>query len=438
MKKRIPPVAIIFFSFLIAIVVGTLILKLPISLRDGASITWVDSFFISTSAICVTGLTPVANIAETFSVFGKIILAVLIQIGGLGCITVSSFFFLIIGAKLGIDDRYLLKEALNQDKVSNVLKLLKSIMKITLIIELCGAILSFIVFSQYYDILPAIGISLFHSISSFNNAGFDILGSNSLIAFKDNVLLNGITMSLIVLGGLGFIVIIDLLKNKFNYKKLTIHSRIVLLMTLSLIVVGTIGLKVAMKDDMTWLQAVFHSVSARTAGFSTINCLALTTSSVLIMCVLMVIGASPCSTGGGLKTTTVFTIVKSMLSFSRGKQTITNNRRISEESKLKAFTLFFFAISMILMASVLILLIENSNSHVSLSSVLFEASSAFATVGLSMGLTPYLSVGSKFIISILMFFGRIGPITIMGMWNSSWNKPNINNIEYLEEKIIIG
>lgn len=438
MKKKIPPVAIIFLSFIVTIFMGSLILMLPISLKDNVSISWVDSFFISTSALCVTGLTPIADIGATFSVFGKIILALLIQIGGLGCISVSSFFFLVIGAKLGIDDRYLLKEALNQDKVSNVLKLLKSIMKITLIIELCGAILSFIVFSQYYDLLPAIGISVFHSISSFNNAGFDLLGSSSLIGYQDNIFLNSITMSLIVLGGLGFIVIIDILKNKFNYKKLTIHSKIVLLMTISLIVVGTLFLKISMKGEMTWLQAVFQSVSARTAGFSTINCLTLTTSSVLIMCVLMVIGASSCSTGGGLKTTTVFTMVKSMLSFSRGKPTITSNRRVSEESKLKAFTLFFFAISMISLSTIIILMIEEANANVTLPVVLFETCSAFATVGLSMGFTPYLSIASKFIICILMFFGRIGPITIMGIWNTRWNKPNVNNIDYLEEKIIIG
>lgn len=436
--KKIRPVFIIMLSFFAAILVGTILLKLPISIQQGKSISWVDSFFISISAICVTGLTPITNVGATLTVFGKIVLTLLIQIGGLGCISVASFFFLIIGAKLGINDRYLLKEALNQDKVANVLKLLKSIMKITFIIEFIGAIVNFIVFINYYDFWSAIGISIFHSISAFNNAGFDILGDNSLINYSSNILLNINTMALIILGGLGFIVIADVIKNRFNFKRMRIHSKIVLTMTLSLIIVGTIFLKISMGDNISWLQALFQSVSARTAGFASINCMTLTSSSILIISTLMLIGASPTSTGGGIKTTTVYTMVKSMISFARGKQTLVGNRRISEESKLKAFTLFFFAITFILTSTILILLIEESKSNISLSTVLFETTSAFATVGLSMGITQHLSTLSKLIICLLMFFGRIGPITIMGMWNSNWNKPGINNVEYLEEKIIIG
>lgn len=436
--KKLPPVAIILISFLATILVGTLIFKLPISLQEGKSITWMDSFFLSTSAITTTGLVTFSNIGATLSVFGKIVLAIFTQIGGLGCTTIATFFFLAIGAKLGIGNRYLLKEALNQDKVSNVLKLLKSIIKITLIIELFGAIVNFIVFSKYFDIGSAIGISLFHSISAFNNAGFDILGDNSLINYGDNILLNVNTMLISLLGGLGFIVIADLLKNKFNLKKLKIHSKIVLTMTFSLLISSTLLLKLSMGNNINWLQAVFHSVSASTAGFATINCATLVNAAALILSILMVIGGSPASTGGGIKTTTVYTMIKSMISFARGKPTIVNNRKISEESKLKAFTLFFFVVTFIGVCVVAILIIESNNESITTTNVLFEACSAFSTAGLSMGITSNLTIASKFILCLLMYVGRIGPITIMGMWNTNWNKPNINNVEYLEEKIIIG
>ena len=329
---------------------------------------------------------------------------------------------MVLGAKLGIKDRYLLKEALNKDNVSNVFKLLKAIVIITCSIEVIGAVVNFIVFSQYYEFLPAIGISVFHSISSFNNAGFDILGSSSLINYSNNLLLNINTMALIVLGGIGFIVLLDLLKSKFNYKKLTIHSKIVLSMTFWLIIGGTLIIKLT-GDNITWLQALFQSVSSRTAGFATISFANITGAAILVMCIFMLIGASPSSTGGGIKTTTVYTMIKSMASFSKGKQTIVKNRRISEESKL---------------TSVMILIIEKNNTNISLSTVIFETFSAFGTVGLSMGITSQLSMASKLLICCLMFLGRLGPITIMGIWNSNWNKPNVNSVEYLEEKIIIG
>ena len=208
-------------------------------------------------------------------------------------------------------------------------------------------------------------------------------------------------------------------------------------MTFWLIIGGTLIIKLT-GDNITWLQALFQSVSSRTAGFATISFANITGAAILVMCIFMLIGASPSSTGGGIKTTTVYTMIKSMASFSKGKQTIVKNRRISEESKLKAFTVFFFAISVILLTSVMILIIEKNNTNISLSTVIFETFSAFGTVGLSMGITSQLSMASKLLICCLMFLGRLGPITIMGIWNSNWNKPNVNSVEYLEEKIIIG
>lgn len=436
--KKIPPVVSILISFLLAILMGTLLFKLPISLQDGASLTWMDSFFLSTSAITTTGLITFSSVASTLSVFGKIILAILIQIGGLGCITITTFFFLAIGAKLGIGDRYLLKEALNQNNVSDVLKLLKSIIKITITIELLGAFINFFVFVQDFDFLSAIGISLFHSISAFNNAGFDILGNNSLTNYQGNVLLTINTMAISILGGIGFLVIKDLLINKFNFKKLKIHSKIVLTMTFSIMLASTLLVKLSMGKDISWINALFHTVSASTAGFSMIDCATIASASMLILSMVMLIGGSPASTGGGIKTTTVFTMIKSMISFARGKPTMVGNRKISEESKLKAFTLFFFVLSFIGLCVMSILIIESNNSTLGVGNVLFEACSAFSTAGLSVGVTKSISAISQFILCILMYAGRIGPITIMGMWNTNWNKPSVNNVDYLEEKIIIG
>lgn len=437
--KKTSPVIIIFMSFLVAILLGTFLFMLPISLKEGKSITWMDSLFLSVSAISTTGLTTIPNIATTLSVFGKVILAILIQIGGLGCVSVAAFLFLTLGARLGISDRYLIKEALNQDKVSNVLKLLKSIMKITFTIELVGAIISFSVFIKDYSFFEAAGISIFHSISAFCNAGFDIIGDSSLVRYNDNILLNLNTMAISILGGLGFIVIKDIMVNKGNLKKLKVHSKIVLSMTFFIILTTTLLVKTSQGSQISWLESLFHSVSASSAGFSTISCLTLNSASILILSIVMVIGGSPASAGGGIKTTTVYTMIKSMFSFARGKQTLTwNKRRISEESKLKAFTLFFFATAFILLCVIFILIIEGNNSNVGVGNVLFESCSAFSTAGLSLGVTRVVSVPSKIILCLLMLVGRIGPITIMGMWNSNWNKPGVNKVEYLEEKIIIG
>ncbi len=436
--KKIKPVTLIMLSFLVAILIGTLLFKLPISVKDGKYLTFMDSFFLSTSAISTTGLTTFTDVSSTLSVFGKFVLAILIQIGGLGFITIATFFLLAVGAKLGMGDRYLLKEALNQNKVSDVLKLLKSIIILTISIELIGAFFNFFVFIQDYDFFSAVGISLFHSISAFNNAGFDIIGPDSLVRYKDNILLSINTMVISLLGGVGFIVIRDLIKNKFNLRKLKLHSKIVLTMTASILIAGTLLVKLSMGNDISWLQAIFHTVSADTAGFSTFNCATLTTASTLILSIVMVIGGSPTSTGGGIKTTTVYTMIKSMISFARGKQTIVGNRRISEESKLKAFTLFFFVMTFISTCMIAILTIEGNNPNINIGNVLFESCSAFSTAGLSMGVTQNISIISQLILCLLMYVGRIGPITIMGMWNNNWNKPGINNVEYLEEKILIG
>lgn len=439
-RRKVSPAIIIASSFVIVILIGAILLMLPISIAEGYTLKPIDALFISTSSVCVTGLVPVMNVGLNFTPFGKIIIAILIQIGGLWSVTIAIFVLTILGVKIGISERFLIKEALNQNTASGLIKLIKRIVIITFSIEFIGFIINILVFYGDYPFWEVIGISAFHAISAFNNCGFDILGyETSLVPYANDLLLNINTSVLIILGGLGFIVIYDVI-TKWSWKRLAIHSKIVIKMSLFLIVIGTILLKVNELDNISWLQAYFISVSTRTAGFSTVDFNTFKYVSILVVILLMFIGASPVSTGGGIKTTTFYTMIKSVTSFSQGKKTITYNRKISEETKLKAFTLTVLAAFAIIFVMTLLMIIEekNPNYQMTFLNILFESTSAFGTVGLSMGITPHLFPLSKFILCLMMFFGRIGPFTIFSLWNRNWNRPNNNDVEYIQEKIIIG
>jgi len=436
-KKTISPLIVIVLSFIGIIVVGILLIKLPFSVQDGQFISWVDAIFLSTSAVCVTGLSTIGNLGDTLSIFGKIVLGLLIQIGGIGIVTIAIYVLVILGIKVGVTERYVLKEALNQHSISGMIRLVRSIIFTTLIIESFGMIINFIVFIQDFDFWSALGISAFHSISSFNNAGFDILGATSLQAYSGNILLNINTMLQIIIGGIGFIVISDILKKR-SWKSLTLYSKIVLKTTMFLIVFGTLLIKLLEPNNVTWLQAVFQSVTTRTAGFSTIDISLFSYTTLAVIMVFMFIGASPNSTGGGVKTTTFYIIFRSTVSFLQGKPTIINNRKIEDDNRSKAFTLVLLAMSSIFVVFIIVSSIEMNNPHMSFISVLFETISAFGTVGLSLGVTPYLYSGSKIILSLLMFLGRLGPITIFGILNKNWGHPYVSSVDYASEKILVG
>lgn len=269
-KLKIHPYVLIILTFLGVILLGTICFMFPWSVKSGERLNFIDSLFMATSSVCVTGLT-VINPAAKLSVFGKIVMAILMEIGGLSFITIAVCFFAIIGGKIGIGNRYLLKEALNQNSLAGIVHLVKRIILISMIIQCIGVILNYFALMSYYnyDFVKTLGASIFHSIASFNNAGFDVFGNQSLILFKDNILLNISTMFLILCGGLGFIVIEELV-TKRNIKKLSIHSRIVLIMTAVLTILGMFLFKFSMYDEITWLQALFTSVTCRTAGFTTI------------------------------------------------------------------------------------------------------------------------------------------------------------------------
>lgn len=443
-RRKLSPAAIIVFSFIGVILLGTVLLLLPFS-TTGDNLSFIDALFVSSSTVTVTGLMPVSNVGMTFSVFGKIVLASLIQIGGLGWVTLYAFILTTLGVRIGINDRIVIKKALNLDSASGLLNVVKRIVIITFSVQAFGFILNLITFWGDFPFWKMIGISAFHAISSFNNCGLDILGvSNNLVNYSGNILLNFNTTLLVFLGGLGTIVIYDILKKR-SYKKLTIHSKIVLKVSLLLVILGTLMLKVSERDNITWLQAYFTSISVRTAGFATVNYATFKNASLIIMMMLTFIGASPVSTGGGIKTTTFYTIVRSITSASQGKKTLTHNRKISEEDKLRAFTLFFISIAVIISGAIFLLLIEEGreiynglNDAFLFKRILFEATSAFGTSGITLGLTPSLHWGSKVILMLMMLFGRIGPITIFSLWNKNWNRPGKSGVEYIEEKIIIG
>lgn len=426
--KKMSPARFIALGFAAVILLGALILFLPISHVDGVDVAFIDALFTSTSAICVTGLN-VVDTADTYNVFGRAVVAILIQIGGLGVTSVGVSFILLARGKVDFKDRILLKEALNLDSMKGIVRLVKSILLMTISFEAVGVILNFIVFSQDYPILQALGISVFHSVSSFNNAGFDVLGDfKGLSDYRDNVLLNLTTCGLIIFGGLGFVVIKEIL-HKHSFKKFSLHTKVVLTMTPILLILGTVMLK--MTEDISWLGAFFFSTSARTAGFATYNVGNFSTAGLFIIIILMFIGASPGSTGGGIKTTTAFTLFKTAWSASTNKHCSAFKRKLPSETISKAFILSFLAMCLICFSTLLLCVFEPDFTF---GQLLFEVVSGFGTVGLSTGITPELKSTSEMVIILTMFVGRVGPLTIAGLLTV---RP-MSNIRYSEESITIG
>ena len=426
--KKMSPGRFIALGFATVILLGALMLFFPFSHKDGVEVAFIDAIFTATSALCVTGLT-VVDTADTYNAFGQVIIALLIQIGGLGVTSVGVGFMLLARRKVDFKDRVLVKEALNLGSMKGVVKLIKSILLMTLCFESVGAILSFIVFSQKFPLPKAIGISIFHAVSSFNNAGFDILGGfRGLIDYRESVILNLTTCGLIIFGGLGFVVIKELL-HKRSFKKLSLHAKVVITMTVLLLALGTILFKFT--EDISWMGAFFFSTAARTAGFSTYPVGNFTNAGLFVLIILMFIGASPGSTGGGIKTTTAFTIFKSAYSASTNKYCCGFKRKIPSEVQSKAFILAFLATTVVCFCTFLLSALEPQYSFMQ---ILFEVVSGFGTVGLSTGITPNLKPASEFVIIITMYIGRVGPLTIASLWYFK----ALSNVRYSEESLTIG
>lgn len=419
MKKRhLTPMQAIALGFAFIILTGTVLLMLPVSRRSGVELSFTDALFTATSAVCVTGLLAV-DTADTFTMFGQTVVGLLIQTGGLGITTIGLGFISMAGKKIRMRDRVLLREALNYPSMMGLQGLIKWVLLTTFTVEAIGALLSFFVFIGDYPFWHAVGISIFHSVASFNNAGFDILGGfRGLSGYIDNVPLNLITAGLIILGGLGFFVISEVIRNR-KIRKWSLHTKVVVLMTVLLTGAGTVLLKVTEGSDITWLAAFFTSVSTRTAGFSTHGIGAFSSAGLLVMMVLMFIGAAPGSTGGGIKVTSIFTIFRAVLAYPSGRSVTAFKRRISSSAVHTAFTVFVIALTVVFGNTLLLSVFE---PEIPLADLLYESFSAYATVGLSTGITPGLCVPAKYCIIATMYMGRLGSLTIVSLFARKHNE----------------
>lgn len=420
---------LIAIGFALLILLGSVILMLPWCLRNDVSLRYIDALYTSASAVCVTGLT-VVDTADTFTPLGQAVVGLLIQAGGLGVATVGAGIMLAMGRRVDLKGRTVLREAMNLSGDGGVVRLLKKVLTITAAFELTGAILSFPIFAQNYPVLKAVGVSLFHSIAAFNNSGFDILGGmRNLIPYQHSLLLNLVTCGLIFFGGIGFPVMSELAEKRFRWKKLSMHTRVVLSVSSILLAAGALLIKLT--EDISWLGAVFFSFSARTAGFSTYPLGGFTKSGLFVVMMLMFIGASPGSTGGGIKTTTFFAILQGIKSAATNRSEKTFHYSLPPEAFRKAVIIALMGLGIIGVGTYLLCILE---PNIPFLDILFEAVSAFGTVGLSTGITPSLGTASKLLSIMIMYIGRLGPMTIATLWY--FNKGE--GVRYPQGNISIG
>ncbi len=427
--KKQSPGRIIALGFALVIFIGSILLMLPCSIQDGVTVRYIDALYTSTSAVCVTGLIAI-DAGDTFTPLGQFFLAALIQIGGLGVTAVGAGIIVAMGRKVNMKGRNIIREAMNLDSGKGTVKFIKSVFLTTLAFEVVGALLSFIVFVQDYAPLDALGISMFHSVAAFNNSGFDILGNfQNLIPYQDDVLLNLVTCGLIFFGGIGFLVIREVIGKRFHWKKFSMHTKVVLSVSAVLIIVGTLLLWLS--EDVTLLGAFFHSVSARTAGFSTYSLGSFSDAGLLVLTVLMFIGASPGSTGGGIKTSTFFVLLQGIKSAATNTTEKAFRFAVPADAFRKAAVITLLALGVVVTGTYLMVVMEPG---LPLMDALFEITSAFGTVGLSTGITTSLSDGSKLLSILIMYIGRLGPLTIATLWYFTKGE----RISYPDGNIAIG
>lgn len=419
-RKHFSQLQFIAFGFFIMIIFGAILLNLPFASRNGQSVGFLDALFTSTSAGCVTGLV-IRDTSIGWSVFGQIVILILIQIGGLGFISIGVFFSVLMRRKIGLRERGLLKESINSLEIGGVVKLAKKILFGTLIFESAGALLLSVRFIPTYGFFKGIWYSVFHSVSAFCNAGFDLLGAGyggyvSLMIYRNDILVNIVVMFLIVIGGIGFIVWDDLSRYKLKFHRYKLHSKIVLLTTTVLVVFGTLvfliternGVFAGMGFRERLLSAMFSSITPRTAGFNTVDTAALSNAGKLFTMILMLIGGSPGSTAGGIKTTTVFVLFMHIHAHIRQRQSVNVfGRRLAEDVVKTSATIISINLSLIMLAAMIISLFENIN----LTDIMFEVCSAMGTVGMSTGITRDISGISKLVLITLMYLGRVGSLS---------------------------
>lgn len=416
-KKNMTSFQVIIVSFFCLILLGTLLLMLPISSQQRCMTSFPDAMFTAVSATCVTGLV-VKDTATYWSLFGQAVILMLIQIGGMGVITIGLAIMRASGRKIGLWQRSTMQESISAPQVGGIVKLTGFILKTSTIIELIGAALLAPVFCRDFGLAKGVWYSLFHSISAFCNAGFDLLGIrgqfSSLTTYNSNIYLNIVIMLLIVTGGIGFLVWSDIGSNKFHFKKYSLQSKIVLLTSVILIILPALYLFFYEYDGIQLhdrvICSLFQSVTTRTAGFNTTDLATMDESGTAIMIILMLIGGSPGSTAGGMKTVTFAVLFLSAITvFSRRNDVQCFKRRISDEAVRSAGAILFMYLVLFFTSGVII----SKTEELPLLTCMFETGSAIGTVGLTLGITSKLSALSRVILMILMFFGRVGGLTLI-------------------------
>ncbi|MBR5289488.1 MAG: potassium uptake protein [Erysipelotrichaceae bacterium] len=448
-KFKFTTTQLILLSFLIAIVAGSLLLMLPISSATGQSVAYVDALFTATTAVCVTGLVTLPTVSS-WSVFGQIIILILIQIGGLGIITIMSGLMISLHKKMGMRERVLIQDAFNLNTMSGMIRFIKKVLIGTFVVEGIGALLYMLVFVPEFG-LRGIWVSVFNSISAFCNAGIDILSENSLLNYGTHPLVLSVTNSLISLGGIGYIVWWDVLRvlKEFRAKKmrcfcgLTLHSKIALSMTAFLLASGTILFFIfEYSNPLTMMDyslfdkvqaSFFQSVTTRTAGFATFPQENLTNASAFVSLLLMFIGGSPVGTAGGVKTVTIAVLIYAAFATIKNEEDVVLfDRTIAKKTISKSVAVVFVSFMIMCISTVLL----SSVTDAQMLDILYETVSATATVGLTRNLTSSLNLWGKLIVIVTMYFGRVGPISMIVAFNTTKDKKNI--IKNPTEEISVG
>lgn len=452
--KRLKPVQIILLGFLLTILIGSVLLMLPVSSKSGQMTPYIDSLFTATTSVCVTGLVVETTMTH-WSFFGQLVIAVLIQIGGLGVVTITAGMFFLLGKRISLSNRMLIQESMGLNTMSGLVVLVKKIFAGTFIVEGIGALLYATQFIPEFGWRYGIWASIFNSISAFCNAGMDIVQLDSLRSYVTNPVINFTTMGLIVLGGLGFIVwkdmyhgLKDLIYRKCTVKrawdKLRFHSKVAITATLFLIIVGTVLIFIfefnnpeTMKDlnvGQKLMASMFQSVTTRTAGFETIPQAGLSEGSSLISMILMFIGGSPVGTAGGVKTVTFTILIYCVATVAKQEDDISLFRRkVSDVLVPKALAIIMINLSVLLTAVLFLLLFDDQTFM----TTCYECVSALATVGLSKGMTPELNLFGKIIIIITMYLGRVGPISMAIGFSVGKKKKKKRSFSYPEEELIL-
>jgi trk system potassium uptake protein TrkH len=438
--KKFSAPQLVTFVFLALILTGTGLLMLPVVTNNGQPVPFLDALFSATSAICVTGLSTI-SVAEQYNIAGQSILLVLIEIGGIGFMSIPVFFYILAKKRVNLSTRMILRESLNLDRMSGEVHLAWYIIRIAFLIQLLGVCLLAVDFVPRFGWQQGLWYSLFHAVSAFCNAGFDLFG-NSMVLFRETPYVLGVISLLIIAGGLGFVVWFDLLATS---KKISLHSRIALIAMGGLLVLGTLGYyltesgsKIISGDSpiQRFFQVFFLAVTPRTAGFYSIDYGQMSRAGLMLTMILMYIGGTSGSTAGGLKTTTFSVLIIKIRSLLKGrKRAEIFGRTIKESAVSRAFTLFFLTLS--LCFSAIFFLSITETPQFGLDYIAFEVFSAFGTVGLTMGLTPHLSIFGKLVIIVLMFIGRVGIMTVAFSLLTKANQQEAG-FKYPDETVMIG